>query len=305
MKKFLPYFAGIVMAVIFGFSFLFSKNALDSLSTFELLFLRFSAAALGMTALVIVGIIKINLGKKKIVPLLVVGIWQPIIYFIMETMGLKYTSSSEAGVMMAFIPVLVAIFAAFLLDEKPSRLQLVFIVISVAGVIAIVLGGGSSAGSGHIEGIIYLLGAVFSAAMFNIFSRKASRDFTPYEITYFMMIIGAVIFGGVYLIQGIIQGNLNMLSRVTQGALTSILYLGILSSIVAFLLVNYSLSKLPASQSAVFANLTTVVSVIAGITFRNEAFELYKVFGAVLIVAGVWGTNYFGLKKTEGESSVY
>lgn len=303
MKKFLPYLAGVIMAVIFGFSFMFSKNALDSLSTFELLFWRFFTASLVMTILVIIGVIKVNLGRKNILPLMVVGIWQPIIYFMMETMGLKYTSSSEAGVMMAFIPVLVAIFAAFLLDEKPSRLQSIFIIISVAGVITIVLGGGSSGGGGRIEGIIFLLGAVFSAAMFNIFSRRASQKFTPYEITYFMMIIGTVVFGGIFLIQGVISGNLNIISRITPGALTSILYLGILSSIVAFLLVNYSLLKLPASQSAVFANLTTVVSVIAGITIRNEAFELYKILGAVLIVAGVWGTNYFGLKKPTGELS--
>jgi drug/metabolite transporter (DMT)-like permease len=297
MKKYLHYVAGIIMAVIFGFSFLFTKNALDVLATFELLFLRFLTATVVMTILILLKVIKVDFKGKNIKSLVIVAVWQPIIYFIMETMGLKYTSTSEAGVMMAFIPVLVAIFAAFVLDEKPSRAQAVFIAVSVTGVVAIVLGGGKPESGGKLFGIILLLGAVFSATMFNIFSRKASQNFTPYEITYTMMWLGAISFGGIYLVQGLVAGDLNLFSKITPGALSSILYLGILSSVVAFLLVNYSLSKLPASQSAVFANLTTVVSVIAGVTIRGENFEVYKIFGAIAIIIGVWGTNYYGIKK--------
>ncbi|MCX7950710.1 MAG: DMT family transporter [Clostridiales bacterium] len=299
MRKYLPYLAGVTMAFIFGFSFIFSKAALETLSTFELLFLRFTTATITMSILILLGIVKVNLKGKNLKPLILVAFWQPIIYFIMETKGLQYTTSSEAGVMMAFIPVLVAILAAFLLDEKPSKLQWVFIAISVIGVISIVLGGGNFETKGQLKGIMFLLSAVFSAAMFNIYSRKASQDFTPYETTYSMMILGMVTFGLLYLIQGSLIGDLNIISKISSKVVVSIFYLGVLSSVFAFLLVNYSLSKLPASQSSVFANLTTVVSVVAGITIRGESFELYKLVGAVMIVVGVWGTNYFGLKANK------
>lgn len=299
MKKYLPYLAGVTMAFIFGFSFIFSKAALETLSTFELLFLRFTTATITMSILILLGVVKVNLKGKNLKPLILVAFWQPIIYFIMETKGLQYTTSSEAGVMMAFIPVLVAILAAFLLDEKPSKLQWVFIAISVIGVISIVLGGGNLETKGQLKGIMFLLSAVFSAAMFNIYSRKASQDFTPYETTYSMMILGMVTFGLLYLIQGSLIGDLNIISKISSKVVVSIFYLGVLSSVFAFLLVNYSLSKLPASQSSVFANLTTVVSVVAGITIRGESFELYKLVGAIMIVVGVWGTNYFGLKANK------
>lgn len=299
MKKYLPYLAGVTMSLIFGFSFLFSKAALETLSTFELLFFRFTTATITMTILILLGIIKVNLKDKNLKPLILVAFWQPIIYFIMETKGLQYTTSSEAGVMMAFIPVLVAILAAFLLDEKPSKIQWIFIAISVIGVISIVLGGGNLETKGQLKGIIFLLSAVFSAAMFNIYSRKASQNFTPYETTYSMMILGMITFGLLYLIQGILTGDLNIITKISSKVVVSIFYLGVLSSVFAFLLVNYSLSKLPASQSSVFANLTTVVSVVAGITIRGESFELYKLIGAIMIIVGVWGTNYFGLKTNK------
>ncbi|CDF57424.1 DMT family transporter [Thermobrachium celere] len=295
MKKYLPYLAGVTMSLIFGFSFIFSKAALEMLSTFELLFLRFTTATITMSILILLGVVKVNLKGKNIKPLILVAFWQPIIYFIMETKGLQYTTSSEAGVMMAFIPVLVAILAAFLLDEKPTKLQWIFIAVSVIGVITIVLGGGNLETKGQLKGIIFLLSAVFSASMFNIYSRRASQNFTPYETTYSMMILGMIVFGILYLIQGLINGDINILSKINTQVSISIFYLGVLSSVFAFLLVNYSLSKLPASQSSVFANLTTVVSVIAGITIRGESFETYKLIGAVMIIVGVWGTNYFGI----------
>lgn len=297
MKKYLPYFSGVTTAGIFGFSFLFSKNALDSLNTFELLFMRFLMAVIAMTLLILIGIIKVNYRGKNIKLLIAVALWQPVLYFIMETWGLKYTTSSEAGVMMAFIPILVTILAGVFLNEKPTKLQSLFILMSVLGVVMIVLMGNETKTGGQLKGIIFLIIAVFSAAMFNIFSRRASRNFTPIEITYFMMCLGLLVFGGVFFINGLRGGNLNLIPKMGREVWISIFYLGVVSSVIAFLLTNYNLSKLKASQSAVFANLTTVVSVVAGITIRHEPFSLEKVFGTVMIILGVWGTNYFAKNK--------
>jgi len=56
-------------------------------------------------------------------------------------------------------------------------------------------------------------------------------------------------------------------------------------------MMNYMLSKIPASNSSVFSNLTTVVSIIAGVFIRHEAFHWYQFAGSVVIILGVWGTN--------------
>jgi drug/metabolite transporter (DMT)-like permease len=54
---------------------------------------------------------------------------------------------------------------------------------------------------------------------------------------------------------------------------------------------NYTLTRLKASQSAVFANLVTVITVVAGVALRGEPFDLPQALGAVVIVAGVWIAN--------------
>jgi drug/metabolite transporter (DMT)-like permease len=299
MKKYLPYLSGTLMATIFGFSFLFSKNAIESIGVFELLFARFLVAALLMTILIIFRIIEVDYKGKNLKPILIVAVWQPVIYFMAENSGLKYTTSSVAGVMIACIPVVVAILGVYILNEKPNKMQVISIIISISGVLTLLLLGGNLNTSGQLKGILFLLCAVLSAAMYNIFSRKASKLFTPIEITYVMMCVGTIVFGIIFMGDKLMNSNFKNVMNISFNALVAIGYLGVLSSVGAFILANYTLSKLPAAQTSVFANLTTVVSVLAGVIFRNEGFGFYQFIGAFMIILGVFGTNYFASRRTE------
>jgi drug/metabolite transporter (DMT)-like permease len=196
--------------------------------------------------------------------------------------------------MIAFIPILVTILSAYILKEIPSKKQCGFIFLSVSGVVFIVLMNGSSS-SGSLLGVFLLLGAVFSAAVFNILSRKFSKKFSPMELTYAMMAMGAVFFNLVSIYNHIRTNTLTQyfIPLKNRDFLISLTYLGILSSIIAFLLINFTLSRIEASKSAVFANLSTIVSIIAGVVFLHESFKLYHLIGSILILVGVWGTNYF------------
>lgn len=290
-----PYLAGLVVSLIFGLSFMFTKQALDSMAPMLLLAYRFTAAALVLTVLALSRTIKLNYKNKPVNMLLILAFFQPIAYFIFETIGIKLTSSSEAGLMIALIPIVVTVLAAAFLKEKPTALQLGFIITSVFGVIFIILMSGGFSMGGHLAGTAALMGAVLSAGVFNILSRKLSESFTPIEITYAMMCTGAVVFNFVALSAGITGNNLQeyYASAFSVKAAVSILYLGVLSSVCAFFMTNYMLSKLTASVSSVFSNLTTVVSVIAGVLVRNEAFHWYQALGGLFIILGVWGTTRF------------
>ena len=298
MKKYeayLPYFAGLIMALIFGLSFMFTKQALEALPTTLLLSYRFALAALVLTILWLLGLIKLNYKNKPLKELLLLTLFQPIAYFVFETTGVMLTSSSEAGIMIALIPVVVTIFAAVFLKEKPGKAQLIFILTSVLGVVFIVMMSGSTDSSGHFTGILALFGAVLAAGVYNILSRKLSKSYTPVEITFVMMWTGAIVFNLFSIASGIINKDLGryFTSLNTISTLIPILYLGILSSVCAFFMVNYMLSKLPAASSSVFSNLTTVISIIAGVFVRHEAFHWYQVAGGILIILGVWGTNRY------------
>lgn len=299
-KKYMPYVSGILVSTIFGFSFMFTRNSLDIMAPMQVLAFRFMAAALFLSCLRAFKIIKISFRGKRMAPLFALALVQPVIYFIFETYGINLTSSSEAGMMIALIPVLVTVLGAVFLKEKPSFLQGVFVLVSFSGVIFMVLSQGISGARSSLFGIISLIGAVLCAAVYNILSRKLSFHFKPVEITYVMMCAGAVFFNILVLAQELIKGRISDYYKplLNFNSWIPILYLGILSSVAAFFMTNFMLSKLPAAQSSVFSNLTTVVSILAGVFIRGEAFLWYQAVGGTLILIGVWGTNYFSKLKT-------
>ncbi|EGW37342.1 DMT family transporter [Desulfosporosinus sp. OT] len=292
----LPIFAGIGMAIIWGFSFLFTKETLDHTFPLQLLGFRFGVAALFLTLLKLTGVVRIKLKGKPISSLLLLALFQPGLYFIGETWGVKWTSASEAGMVIALVPVAIASMASIFLKEKLNVKQIISISASVFGVLLIVSAQGKPQFGEHLWGILALLLAVLAAGAYSILARHSSKRFTPLEITFIMMWAGTVIFNVLGVGQSVGEGSfLTYLSPLQlPSVLWAILYLGALSSVLAFFLSNYMFAKLPVSQTAPILNLITVVSVFSGVFFRGEPFGWIQALGITLIVLGVWGTNTFG-----------
>ncbi len=298
MKRLVNWLAGVGYAVIFGFSFLMTKGALDLLDPLELMFLRFSVAALVMTALWALGVVRLDYRRAHVGHLALTCLFQPILYFLCETYGVRESASSMAGIVIGAIPASVAILGSVMLKEKLSLGQKLSLGLSIAGVaLIVVMSGGGEGQTGTIRGFVLLLGAVAAATLFNIYSRKTSRDLRPIETTFAMMWTGAIFFGFMNLVSGFLvraggaPGERAGLFARAMTTLPSLFYLGVMSSVVAFFLINFTLSRLKASQSAVFTNLTTLVSVAAGVFIRHEPFGPVQLVGAIMIVIGVWGTN--------------
>ncbi|HKL47661.1 MAG TPA: EamA family transporter [Candidatus Izemoplasmatales bacterium] len=294
--------AGIAFSIIFGFSFMFSKILLNQVSPMGVIAYRFLVAFLFFELLRRAKIIKINARFNKFLPILIVGVFQPVAYFIFETYGLNKTTSAEAGLMIALIPIFVTIFSAFILKEKPKILQVLFILVSFIGVVIIQLFKPNINFQADLLGFIFLLLAVLSAAAFNIASRIASKTSKPQETTYFMMFLGMITFNMIYLTQLTVKQELNLYfnNLMNLDVILPTLYLGVIASILGFFLVNYSLSKLPAHVSSIYSNIATIVSVMAGFFFLNEAIEIYHLIGGVLIILGIYGTtrvNYLIKRK--------
>ncbi len=299
-----PYVSAVVVAVIFGFSFMFTKNALDFVTPNQLVAFRFLIAAILMTILWAVGAIKINLKGRPWGPIFALALVQPVLYFFCETKGVDLTTSSEAGLLIALIPVFVTVLGAVFLKELPTVPQVVFILLSVIGVAFIVAGGQKLTASGQILGLVALLGAVLSAAAYNIFSRHLSQTFNPTEITFVMMWVGAIVFSGATVLESLKRGEMidfGYLFKIKELWVAG-LYLGIFSSVIAFFGMNYTLARIEASRNAVFSNLSTIVSVFAGVCFRGEPFFRGHLLGGTLILLGVWGVNRFraGAKSQPG-----
>jgi drug/metabolite transporter (DMT)-like permease len=279
-----------VSSVIFGFSFLFTKETLVHLEIFQLLGLRFLIAAVIMAALAAVRVIKIDLNAGKIKAMLPLVLLQPSIYFIGETYGIKLTSSSESGMMIALMPIAIALFSIKVLGERLVLRQWLAVAASVAGVAMIVGEGGFSA-SGNILGYLLLIMAVVSEGLYSPLAKKTTETCAPIEMTFMMICAGAVVFNIIGLAEAGMSGTVSsyFTDALDWNVLSGLLYLSVLSSVVAFFFYNYALSNVKASSSASFCNLTTVVSVLAGVLLGGEKLGALQIAGMALILISIWG----------------
>lgn len=296
MSRFTDEHKGMLAAgaayIIFGFSYLFSKMALNVTEPLILLLARFSTTFIVLNLLVLTGVCRIRLkGNNLLFPILV-GILQPCLYFVFENYGLSYTTTSFTGMISAISPILTAILGALILKEVPNWKQWISIVVSICGVLMVSLGG--SGGKNTVIGCLCLILAYFIGSFYSLMIRRCSDRFTPFELTYVMFTVGFVFFA--VLTFSTYRGEtLPMLTTaLTEGKfILSVLYLGIGASVGAYFLANYSLARLPVARSTIFNNLSTVVSVAAGVIFMGDPFTWVSAAAFVLIMCGIVGVNRF------------
>ncbi|WP_223068612.1 DMT family transporter [Paenibacillus caui] len=297
----LAYLCAVVNAAIIGFSFLFVKIALEYAGPIDTLTYRFAVSFAALTIPVILGRIRLNYYGKLLYKALLLATMYPLGFFIFQTYGLRFATSSEGGILYAFVPVLTMLMGSLFLKESTTVLQRLSICLSVIGVIFIFFMKGKGIDISNLTGIFLLVISCLAFAGYSVLARSLLRTYRPMEISYLMLGIGFFSFLVMSLSDHAAAGTLyRLLSPLAKGKfIASVLYLGVMSSLVTTLTANYALSKIEASKISAFSNLSTVVSIAAGAMVFGEDIKVYHIIGSVLIIAGVWGTNRFGLKKSE------
>lgn len=281
--------AGLAGFAIFGLSFLFSKVALEVASPFVLLSVRFVTAFLVMTAGIFLFRVPMQFKGKPVHLLLLMGLIQPGIYFVCETYGIAMTTASFSGIMLGLAPVVGLVLGRIFLKEKATKFQVLCAFLSIFGVALTSLGG--ELGFSPL-GVALLAGAAFTAAAFNVVSRHIAPYFSPLERTYIMSALGSVIFTAIALVQNGSDLSAFWVPMTSGGFWVAVFYLAVVSSIGAFLLINFATGVLPISVMSVFSNFATVISVLAGIFILGDDFNLRQIIGIVIITVSVCGVTF-------------
>ena len=295
----------LLASAIFGMSFMFSKLALEVAKPTVLLAFRFAIAfgAMSLAILVnaIVGKVRgkalfaFSLKGKPVGSLVLLGLIQPVLYFFCENYGILYTSSAVAGTIIAVVPIACILMDVLVLHEKVTRRQVMCAVLCIGGVALIYTGGET-----HISvlGLVLLLMTVGCDAAYYTLSHKAAAKFTAFEVTYVMFTVGMVFFIPAALIQGAGHMAETFLPAIQSGSFWgAVIYLGVVSSVVAYFLLNFANAHLTVSEASLFSNVTTVVSVLAGVVLLKEPFGVWQMLGVAVILVCVYAANAPGKKE--------
>lgn len=304
-KHTLAVITACIAFVIFGFSFMFSSIALSITSTMVLLCFRFTVAVITLTVVVavnsLVGRIRgkawfsFSLRGKPMGGLLLLGIVQPVLYLVFENSSIRYTSSAVTGTVLAVVPVICILADVFISREFVSKLQVVCAVACVAGVALVETGGETRI---SFLGFFCLLMTLVCDVGYYILSRRASRQFSPLEVTYVMFLMGMIVFVPAALIQGRGQMAELFLPAIQSAPFWgSVVFLGAVSSVGAYGLLNYANATLTNSEASLIGNIATVVSVLAGVLLLRDPFSPLQAIGVVVILIFVTLANLPKRKK--------
>ena len=286
IKNILPTLAIIGAVFLWGSSFVAMRIVLKDLHPFAVMFCRL------FSALIFIIPISIKLFPKsyqkndwKILALMV--LFQPCLYFLFESNALTFTTSSQAGVISACLPLMVAVAAWFFLSESINSKTIMGLILSICGVILLTIFQSRQVDAPHpVLGNILEVGAMLSACANLILIKKLSSNYGAWSLTGMQIIAGTIFFlpGIKYII------NADP-SIWTMQLIFLLLYLGICVSFLAFGLYNWGISKIKVSRASIFINLIPVTAVMLGWLILGETLNSKQMIAAIIVISGVFLSN--------------
>ena len=301
-KRYLPLLANIFTAFISGFVYLFMKTGLQIVQydTVKYLAFRFTVGFVVLTLLLITKLQNVNYKNKPFFLLLFCGALNPLVSQVLEATAVGYAPTSQIAVIFSLQPILIVGLSALINRELPTKRQVFFMMVSVAGVLLINLIGGQVTG-GTWYGLVLILCAVLVISAQRVFVRRATGRFTAFEIIYVTTGMGAFGFSCLTLFSHAAEGRLGFFfdGLMNPGFAVSILYMGIMSCVVGFLCSTYATGRLPIAVSSSTAMLGTVITVLVGVFVLGEVFRPIDIAGTAITLLGIIGMSLsYNVRKT-------
>lgn len=260
----------------------------------ELALYRAIMAALLIGAFLLVRREKIPFASiKKALPLLLISGMAMGINWILLFEAYKYTTVSAATLSYYFAPVIVTVACPILFKEKMSTRKWICFAASTLGIVLITGIGDMSAGSTHLLGIAFGIGAaVFYATV--ILLNKTIRGVEGIHRTLLQFIAAIIVLlPYVLLTDGISLGGLDGVGWVC------LVTVGLVHTGVAYILYFSSLKELPGQQVAILSYIDPLVAVIVSVTVLREELGWLQVLGGALVLGFTLWNELPSKKKEE------
>ena len=226
----------------------------------------------------------IRIRRQDWKPLLLMALCEPCIYFLLEGYAMRYTTASQAGMIVSSLPIFVALGAFFFLGERLSARVWTGFFIAMGGVIWLSLGSvATETAPNPLLGNTLEALAMASASVYVIIAKRLSAHYPPVFITAAQCFAGTIFF-----VPLLFMPFTELPTHVDIPAIISTAYLGTIITIGAYGLYNYGVSKLPAGQASAWGNLIPVAALIMGHVFLNESLTTSQYAASGLVLVGVY-----------------
>ena len=270
----------VVLALIWGSSFMFIKIAVRELDPATLILGR-----LGLAALTLAVVVPALVGTRTTLEqlranwraLAVVGLLNTAVPFWLLSWGETRIDSGLASIIQASVPIFNAVLAfAFFHEQRVTRQMLAGIAVGFAGV-ALLVGAQPEA---KVLGALAVVGMATCYALGGLLTRRYLADTRPHVVALGTSAIAALVVAPV----GVLRAPDQMPGWETWA---SVAVLGVLGTALAYLLFFTIIAGAGAAYAALVTYLVPPVALAYGALFLDESVGLAALAGLVLIFAGV------------------
>ena len=273
--------AGLLLtAAIWGFAFVVVKDTLDYIGAVYMVAIRYSIAAVVMS---LIFIKKWTLFSKRY---FIHGFLSGAILFIAyttQTIGCDYTTAGKNAFLTTIYVILIPIISWILYKKRPGWYVFVAAVLSLTGIGLLALGTGDTAGL-NAGDILTLVCGLFYALHITITAHYNNKGDDTLFLTLLQFWAVAVLS---WIAAPFYDGKFDPAVFASSRVVLSVLYLGLLSTMLCFTLQNVGLKYVNSSLASLFLSFESVFGVLFSSLFLHERLTLRMGIGCVLIFTAV------------------
>jgi len=287
----MPWQVRIGLAVLFwGASFVATKTALGELTPFAIIAARF-----GIGLVVLIAVLAWRrewrpVPAPDVARFALLGFIGILVHQWLQVTGMRTTTATNTGWMVALMPVFTALLARALLGERLTPVRLSGIALAFTGAL-VVLGRGkldpAMLGLPSARGDLLVFLSAPNWAIFSVLSKPLLRRYPA------ALVMSHVFLFGLLFVVPLAVGDKawEQLAQLSATGWTAVLFLGVLCSGVAYVFWYDGLRAADASQVAAFLYFEPLVTVVVASRLLGETITPATLLGGAVILAGVWLVN--------------
>lgn len=214
------------------------------------------------------------------------GFWGTGLHNAFAYVGLQYTTATNGVIMNSAIPILIIVMGWMIYRETITRVQMLGVGISVAGILAIISRGDIHALaqlSMNKGDIIVLVGMIFWAA-YSVFLRMKPAELPGLTLLACCGCVGLALLFPMMLFEMVFLGGHVEFSLATVSAM---LYVGIFPSFVGYVFWNRGVAEVGPNIAGIFLHLMPAFGALLAWIFLDERIYPFHIVGIALILAGI------------------
>ena len=295
-SKLLTYIASTFAIVLWGMSYIWTDKLIAlNIPIFYFVFVRIFLAGV-ILFLFNTAYTRIKRIQKQDLPkFLLLAFFEPFIYFICETFGLKLTGSPTlSALVIATIPIFSIGAGIIFFKEKINIVNIIGILFSLVGIVMVAMAKGEL-GEHFIWGVILLLIAVISEVGHASITKSLAGNYSSQIIVMYQFLIGAVYLFPLFIWKGI--DGFSIETHFNPEVWYPIICLAVLCSSLAFSLWVSTIKSLGVAKSSIFSALIPVAAAIIAWILGHEVLNDRQWIGIAISSLGV-ALSQYTMKKS-------